>query len=145
MITVRRRTTASPDDVFAVLSDGWLFAGWVVGASRMRAVDATWPSVGSELHHSVGPWPALVDDTTSSVELDPPRRMVLQARAWPAGEARVEITVEPDGDGSLLGLAEDATHGPGTLVPGLLRQLAIAPRNRETLRRLALLAEGRRG
>ncbi|GAB2923316.1 SRPBCC family protein [Rhodococcus aerolatus] len=144
MINVRRRTTATPDEVFDVLADGWLYAGWVVGASRMRAVDSTWPGVGAELHHSVGPWPTLIDDTTSCVLYQRPRRMALQARGWPAGEARVELTVEPDGEGSLITMTEDASHGPGKLVPGPLRQLAIGPRNRESLRRLVLLAEGRR-
>ena len=144
MIRVRRRTTATPDEVFDVLDDGWLYAGWVVGASRMRAVDAVWPGVGAELHHSVGTWPLLLDDTTSCVLHQRPHRMALQARGWPAGEARVEVTVEPDGGGSVVTMTEDASHGPGKLVPGPLRQLAIGPRNRESLRRLVLLAEGRR-
>ncbi len=136
---------APADAVWAVLADGWLYAGWVVGASRMRAVDATWPGVGAELHHSVGTWPALLNDTTSCVEYQRPRRMTLQARGWPAGEARVEVTVEPDGSGgSVVTMTEDASHGPGKLVPGPVRQLAIGPRNRESLRRLVLLAEGRR-
>lgn len=144
MIKVRRRTSATPDEVFDVLADGWLYAGWVVGASRMRAVDRAWPGVGAELHHSVGPWPALIDDTTSCVAFERPHRVALQARGWPMGEARVELTVEPDGDGSRITMTEDASHGPGKLVPGPLRQLAIGPRNRESLRRLVLLAEGRR-
>ena len=45
---------ASIDDVWSVLSDGWLYPLWVVGASRMRDVDPDWPAVGSRIHHSVG-------------------------------------------------------------------------------------------
>ena len=38
-------------------------------------------------------------------------------------------------------MAEDVVSGPAHLVPAPLRAVAIAARNRETLRRLALLAE----
>ena len=33
-----RVLSCSPEDVFDVLADGWLFPTWVVGASRMRNV-----------------------------------------------------------------------------------------------------------
>ncbi len=58
MIEVERHVKVSPADVFSVLADGWLYSGWVVGASRIRAVDEQWPAVGSKIHHSVGSWPA---------------------------------------------------------------------------------------
>ena len=147
MIRVRRRTTATPEQVWDVLADGWLYAGWVVGASRMRDVDAAWPGAGARLHHSVGTWPLLVDDTTSCAAASPPHRLQLQARGWPAGEATVTVVVEPADDGaggSVVTMTEDASHGPGRLVPGPVRQLAVGPRNRESLRRLVMLAEGRR-
>ena len=57
-----------PDDVFAVLGDGWLYPTWVVGASRMRAVDPAWPAEGAHLHHSLGAWPVLFDDDTQEAE-----------------------------------------------------------------------------
>jgi uncharacterized protein YndB with AHSA1/START domain len=142
MSTTTRTAHCRPEEVFAVLEDGWLYPQWVVGAARMRAVDDAWPQPGSRLHHSVGPWPLLIDDTTSVLEYEPPRRMVLQARAWPAGEARVEITVEPTPDGCLLRIAEDASRGPATLIPPALRRPMLHWRNTEALRRLALMAEG---
>ena len=52
-----------------MLSDGWLYALWVVGAARMRDVDEGWPAVGTRLHHSVGTWPLLIDDTTEVLEV----------------------------------------------------------------------------
>lgn len=143
MIEVRRRVHASPEQVFAVLANGWLYPSWVVGASRMRDVDEHWPAVGSRLHHSFGVWPVLLNDSTQVLVSDPPQRLVMQARGWPAGEATVELRIEPDPDGCLVVLREDATEGPGRLVPRPLRVAAIAPRNRETLQRLAFLAEGR--
>lgn len=141
--TVTRRTSATPDQVFAVLADGWSYATWVVGASRVRDVDATWPAVGSRIHHSFGLWPAVVDDVSTVLEVDPGRHLRLQAAGRPVGEATVDITLQPEGDGCLVSMKEDATRGPGTLVPSVLRQTVIVPRNVEALRRLCLIAEGR--
>lgn len=138
-----RRLNCSPDQVFAVLNDGWLYPLWVVGASRMRDVDDGWPAPGTKLHHSFGVWPALIDDSTEVLEIEPGKRLVLEARGWPVGKARVEITVEADGEGALVSIAEDATGGPVRLVPEPIRQPTIDFRNRETLRRLAYIAEGR--
>lgn len=141
MIEVSRRVHAGPEAVWRVLADGWTYPSWVVGASRMRAVDPAWPRAGAELHHSAGAWPLLLSDTTSVVEAVPGRRLVLQARGWPVGEARVDIRVDPDAAGCVVTIVEDATHGVARLVPARARQLLMGARNTETLKRLALLAE----
>jgi len=129
--------------VFQVLADGWLYPLWVVGASRMRAVDPAWPAVGSKLHHSTGVWPLLINDDTEVLSCDRPRSISLQARGWPAGEARVDITAEPAPTGCVVSIEEDAASGPALLVPKPVRQAMITARNRETLARLGYLAEGR--
>jgi uncharacterized protein YndB with AHSA1/START domain len=145
VIEVSRRSPASAEVVWSVLADGFRYAAWVVGASRVRAVDPTWPAVGSRIHHSVGSWPLLLDDVTEVLACEPGRALTLQARAWPAGEARVELELTPSDEaapgGCRIDMREDATHGPATLLPQSLRQLAIGPRNVESLRRLAYLAE----
>jgi hypothetical protein len=143
VFSVQRSTTATPSQVWDVLADGWSFAGWVVGASRIRAVDLGWPSAGTRIHHSVGAWPLVVDDTTEVVRAVAGRELELQARGWPVGEARVAVRIEPAVQGCRITMDEDATHGPGRFAPRPLRWLAIAPRNTECLRRLVLLAEGR--
>ncbi len=141
---VSRSVAAPVDAVWQVLADGWQYATWVVGASRVRAVDEGWPRAGTRLHHSVGVWPALLSDSTRSEASDAPNHLVLTARGWPMGEARVEIQVVPDGpQACTVSIAEDASSGPAVLVPLPVRQAMILPRNRETLRRLALIAEGR--
>ena len=143
MSTTTRSVSATPEQVWEVLSDGWLYPLFVVGASRMRDVDESWPAVGAKLHHSVGTWPLLIDDTTEVLEVEEGRRLLLKARGWPAGEAHVDISLRPDGDTTLVTMEEDATAGPGVLVPKPLRDAQLHWRNVEALRRLAFVVEGR--
>ena len=144
MSTNTRRVQATPQQVWDVLADGWLYPLWVVGASRMREVDDHWPAVGAQLHHSVGSWPLLVDDTTEVVEVVPGSLLVLEARFWPAGKAGVTLRLEAVGAETDVTIEEDATGGPGRLVPKLLRDPPLAWRNVEAMRRLAYVVERRR-
>lgn len=132
-----------PQAVFEVLADAWLYPSWVVGASRMRDVDAAWPAKDARLHHSIGVWPLLIDDETRSLEWEPPHRMRLRAKGWPLGEARVQIDVKPRGDGCVVRIQEEAVAGPGSWIPRFLVEPLLRFRNAETLQRLAYLAEGR--
>lgn len=143
MSTTSRPIAATPEQVWEVLSDGWLYPLFVVGASRMRAVDDSWPAVGSRLHHSVGTWPLLINDTTEVLEIEENRRLLLLARGWPAGQAHVDISLQPSGDTIVVTITEDATAGPGLLIPKPLRDVQLHARNVETLRRLAFVVEGR--
>jgi uncharacterized protein YndB with AHSA1/START domain len=143
MSTNTRVIETVPDRVWDVLADGWLYPLWVVGASRMRDVDETWPQVGARLHHSAGVWPALIDDQTEVLSVEPGRSLRLRAAGWPMGEAEVLITLAPSGAHTRVEIKEDAVSGPGTLMPKPLRDPLIGWRNVETLRRLAFLAEGR--
>lgn len=145
MVTVTRAARCTPDAVLNVLSDGWAYSTWVVGTARIRAVDREWPEPGTRILHSVGLWPALIDDETVVRAWDPERSIELQARGWPAGEARVLIEVKPatSGGGCVIRVTEDADKGPGMFLPRQMRSAVIGPRNVETLRRLVLIAERR--
>ncbi len=145
MSTVSQLFNSPAADVWRVLSDGWLYSGWVVGASRIRAVDDTWPQAGARLHHSVGAWPLVIDDSTRVVNSEPGRLLELVARGWPMGEAKVVITLEDRGSQCQVTIVEDAIKGPGKLIPKFLRDAMIGVRNRETLRRLELMAAGGAG
>jgi len=134
---------ASVDDVFAILTDGWSYAAWVVGASRIRDVDAPWPEAGGRIHHSVGAWPLVIDDTTTALEYEPSRRLKLQVRVWPAGRGEVEFRATETPTGCRVVMTEQATSGPISLLPTAVANLALHPRNTETLNRLKLLAEKR--
>lgn len=139
-----RTIAAPPEAVWEVLADGWLYANWVVGASAIRDVESAWPAEGSRIHHSVGVWPLLLSDSTSVLDSEPQRTLVLQARGWPLGEATVRVELLPEGNGTRVIMSEDASKGPGKLLPAPLRKAMIVPRNQESLRRLALIAENRR-
>ena len=145
MISTSRPIEATDQQVWAVLGDGWLYAGWVVGASRIREVDPRWPAEGSTIAHSVGSWPLLLDDDTEVLTCRPGRLLRLLARTRPLGESlvEIEITGRPGLGTCTVEIREDAVSGPGLLVPAALRQLALAPRNRESLRRLDYLVRGR--
>jgi uncharacterized protein YndB with AHSA1/START domain len=125
-----------PEDVFAVLADGWRYADWVVGAKRVRAVDDTWPEPGSRFHHEVGVGPLSIRDSSKLLAIEPPRQVVLEVRAWPAGKARVTVTVSPNDGGSEVLLEEVPTGGPAKTIDSWpLRRLTML-RNVESLKRL---------
>jgi hypothetical protein len=109
----------------------------------MRDVDDAWPAEGSKLQHSFGVWPALINDETTVLEFDPPRRIVMQPSGWPIGEALVTLEVRPHHRGCLVRITEKAVKGPGALIPAPLLDIPLFLRNRETLRRLAYIAEGK--
>jgi hypothetical protein len=109
MSTTSRPVSATPEQVWSVLADGWLYPLFVVGAARM------------EEH----------------------RRLLLLARGWPAGQAHVEISLRPSGTDTVVTIVEQATSGPGALIPKPVQDVQLHARNIETLRRLAFVVEGR--
>jgi uncharacterized protein YndB with AHSA1/START domain len=133
-----------PEDVFAVLEDGWSYGMWVVGAARIREVDGTWPAEGSRIHHSVGAWPLLLSDETVVERVEAPHLLQLKVKAWPTGAGRVLLTLNPTADGQTeVVMEERAVSGPATAIPAPAQDLMLHPRNVEALRRLAYLAEHR--
>jgi hypothetical protein len=142
LIEVSAHASVKPDAVMDVLSDGWLFGLWVVGASHIRSVDEDWPQPGSRIHHAVGVWPALVKDHSEAKAYRPEGMLELEARGWPLGAALVRIEVREEDGGSRILLGERIISGPGTVLRPVER-LLVPPRNGESLSRLVALAEGR--
>jgi uncharacterized protein YndB with AHSA1/START domain len=139
MATNELRIPAPPAAVYEVLATGKCYGEWVVGANRIRDVDAGWPQPGSRIHHTVGFGPIHVRDTTEVREVDPGRRMLLLARVRPFGRAHVELTLEPDGTGTRAVMREWLVDRPGWLTR--LLQPLIRVRNDASLGRLARLAQ----
>ncbi|MEJ5913915.1 SRPBCC family protein [Pseudokineococcus sp. 1T1Z-3] len=145
MATVERTFPCPPEDVVAVLEDGWLYGLWVVGAARIRGVEDDWPARGSRLHHSSGPWPLHLDDSTRVLRSELPHRLELLAKAWPWGRARVDIELTPVDGGTHVRMWEDATTGVALLAPRRLREALLRPRHAECLVRLEQVVLGRSG
>ncbi len=141
MSEVSRVMDCSPTAVFDVLSDGWTYATWVVGAARIRKVDEGFPAHGTKIHHSVGLWPVLISDNTEVEKVEPPHEIQLRVRAWPTGEGQVNIICEPEGNQTKVTIVETAVSGPAKLIPKQIEDAILKVRNIETLKRLAYLAE----
>jgi hypothetical protein len=142
LIEVSAHASVKPEAVMEVLTDGWLFGLWVVGASHIRSVDADWPQPGSKIHHAVGAWPALVKDHSEAKVYESDGMLEMTARGWPLGEALVRIEVHEKDGSSHIALGERIVSGPGRFVRPVER-LLVVPRNKESLSRLVALAEGR--
>lgn len=139
---MQRTVHASPERVFAVLSNGWSYSDWVVGTSHIREVDPHWPQLGARLHHKAGPWPVSLWDSSRVLAMEESRRLCLNARLWPLGEAVVDIRLAASGENATrVTLQEDFEQGPLRWVQNKMNDLILHKRNVESLRRLADLAE----
>lgn len=138
MATSRNEITLPepPTTVFAVLDDALAYPRWVVGARRIRGVDASWPLPGASFHHAVGTAALELHDRTTVIEREPPERMRLRVRFRPTGVATVSITVTPEDTGSRVVLEETPESGPAARIPRALVAAALWVRNAESLRRL---------
>lgn len=130
------QTRAHPDRVFSILDDACAYPRWVVGTRRVRAVDPTWPAVGSRFHHAIGTAAAELHDSSTVLERDAPRRVVLEVRFRPTGVARVAIDVDPTPVGSVISITETPTEGPVLWLPRFLVDFLLKIRNAISLQRL---------
>ena len=143
-MTVTRDIAATRQRVWDVLANGWTYSGWVVGNSRIRAVDSNWPAPGTRILHSIGAWPAVIDDETVVERSVSGEELVLLAKIRPAAKARItlQLTDLPDG-GCRVAMSEVVVSRPLRWVPDSVQLLGVAPRNRECTWRLAKIAEQR--
>ena len=143
-LTVKRDTTATRAQVWAVLADGWTYSQWVVGNSRMRNVSPDWPAAGATIHHSVGVWPLLLNDVTVVDSVVPQEQLVLHAKGRPFGKARITLRLfDIDRGGCRIEMAETPVGAPMGWIPDRLALAAAIPRNRECTLRLVAIAERR--
>lgn len=136
---------AEPEAVFAVLADPGRYPEWVVGANEIRDYDRSFPEPGSRFHHEVGPGAVTLSDHTEVLEVEPPRLLVLQAKARPLGTARIALELSASAGGTEVLMDER----PGDRVTSHLARNPVADgllklRNAESLSRLKRIAEGRR-
>lgn len=143
MATVEREIAASPERVFAVLTNGWCYPAWVIGTSHVRAVEEAWPAPGSRLFHTTGVWPFTMDDETVAVEAVAAQRLVLIANGRHLGRARVTFTLTPVEAGTRVHMDETPVAGPGRRLHNPLNEWILRRRTATTLARLAAVAEAR--
>ncbi len=138
-------TSASPEDVFAVLTDYEAYGDWVVGSKCIRDADPDWPQPGSRFHHTLGFGPFELQDHSEVIASEPPHRWVLHVKGRPLGTAKVELSILETGPGeTLIEMREEPWDAFSRLVHNPLADLALHARNVETLQRLRDLAEGKR-
>ena len=142
-LTVTRDTTATRQQLWNVIADGWTYSQWVVGNTRMRAVETSWPAPGSKIHHTIGIWPVVLNDETEVESCTPEEELVLLAKTRPFGGARITLRLFDTPNGSRVEMAEVPVGGPLNWVPRRLALAAVYPRNRECTARLVALAERR--
>ena len=132
---------ASPDEVFAALANAANYGDWVVGSDTIRDADPDWPKVGSRFHHRVGVGPLKLNDHTEVLEVDPPHRLIMHARARPLGTAEVAMRLTERDGGTLVTMSETAGDRLSRLMLNRLTDPLIRLRNAESLRRLKRIAE----
>ena len=133
----------APKAVFDVLRDGRSYQDWVVGTRAIREVEPGWPEPGTALHYTVGYGPGRKDDETRSRAYEPDHRLEMEAHAWPAGSARIELRVDPVHDGTLVSIDEHPLRGLARTLHNPVLEALIRVRNVETLRRLESAARRR--
>lgn len=132
---------APADKVFTVLADPESYSHWVVGANEIRRYDTSWPDEGTTFHHTQGKWPLTVKDTSSVMEVDPDRRLVLEVRTRPFVVAKVELELTPENGGTRVRMTEFPTGGLLKPVHNPVLDGLTYLRNAVGLGRLARLAE----
>jgi uncharacterized protein YndB with AHSA1/START domain len=134
-----------PETVWEVLADPGSYAHWVVGSSKTRLVEGSWPARGSVFHHTQGIGPLGLRDTTEVIESERPSRLVLEIRMRPFLVGRVELSLDHHGAGTWLTIRESPFAGLAGRFGGPVLEPLLALRNMESLRRLRRLAERRTG
>jgi uncharacterized protein YndB with AHSA1/START domain len=141
MATNHIQIAVSPDEVFAALANAANYGDWVVGSDTVRDADPDWPKVGSRFHHRVGVGPLKLNDHTEVLEVDPPHRLIMHARARPLGTAQVSMRLTERDGGTLVTMTETAGDRLSRLMLNRLTDPLIRLRNAESLRRLKRIAE----
>lgn len=154
MAVVSTRIPHPPEQVFAVLRDGYSYADWVVGATAILSVGKRWPEVGWLIHYRIGLGPFDVLDHTMVYAVEENRLLELRARMRPMGTARILFTLEPvpGGNGAAATNATEVTDvtvnehpasGLGALLHNRLLDALLVRRNTEMLRRFSAVVADR--
>ena len=132
---------APPEVVFDVLATPEKYAHWVVGATKIRRADQTWPRKGAQFHHTQGAFGIGLPDSTQVVSASRPRQLILEARFRPFAINKVEMRLRKRGRGTCVTMVEYPIGGIAQKLDNPLMHAAMHVRNIESLRRLRKMAE----
>lgn len=137
----RRRTSATPAQLWAVLGNGYRYSEWVQGTKEVRDVDEGFPAPGTSLHYTVGVAFLTHKGQTEVLTCSPERDIELEIHVWPMGTIRVHVEIEPTTHGSVVTLDEHPQRGLLGLLHNPLSRLGFAVRTSSMLPNLLELAE----
>jgi hypothetical protein len=141
-VTVERQVSATPERIFAVLTDAVMLPAWVIGVTHLQRADPDWPQVGTRIERALGAWPLTISAITVSEGYEPLQLLRLRRRVprWP--DFLAEVAVLPTADGSRVRIVAASAR---RAVPGVDTVLADLRRRRvdRSLARLADIAESR--
>ena len=120
---------------------GGLLAGRFDRQSAAPRPDQMSWGAGARILHSIGTWPAVIDDETVVENCITGEELVLLAKIRPAAEARITLQLTDIAGGCRVAMTEVAVSAPLRWVPDSVQLTAVAPRNRECTWRLAMIAE----
>ena len=144
MAFTSRELDAGVAATFSVLTDPQTYPQWLIGAQRIRDVDASWPQPGSRFHHLVGFGPVQIPDDTEVLAIEQDRMLRLKVRARPFISAEATFRVIGDDHRCVVTLEEEpAVRSVGNLVR-IVMDPTMHARNHRSLRRLASVVEQRR-
>jgi hypothetical protein len=132
-----------PDQVWDVLADGRAYSDWVIGTSEIRDVDDGWPALGTSIHYTVGRGPLSLRGQTTVRQVDPGRRLGLEADAGLLGSARIVIDLSEWGDGTIIVIDEHPLRGPAYWLQSAVTEALLLVRGRPMVNQLAKLVEER--
>lgn len=141
-IAIQQHIAAPPAQVWATINDTRRFAAWVVNTLEVTRADSDSADAGvtyDERNRIAGPLTGGSRWVVASSE--PPRHTVHTGEGiWLAGPMRLEMTVEPDGEGTRY--LHEFFYAPGLGSLGPLVNLALKPSiSRDMRRSVQLLRE----
>ena len=133
-VEVRAKVPASPEAVFAVLSDPETYPEWLAGAQHVGKVDGRFPAPGTQFDHEVGVSDEVtIADSTTALEARPPNHLALEVHAGPL-HGVVEFELERTGEGTIVTFRERVTGALGPAMPALRGLIFL--RNKASLDKL---------
>jgi uncharacterized protein YndB with AHSA1/START domain len=134
------KIAATPERVFAVLSDRTQYQNWVVGTETTAEGEGDWPAPGSTLVYTVA-GPLKLSNRTVVKEVLEPHRLELKAKAGPMPDAAITLDLIPEGAGTRVRMHERPANGVVNALMTPAGHFLLSRRNQEALDRLRRLAE----